>query len=91
MQVVDLLVFFLNDLVIDSPHLGRARRTLPTTDNPRSNRFTKKCPYDIPSLTARSASVVIVMVEDVVVAIEDAEKNLLQTMDEYISVPSLEV
>jgi hypothetical protein len=33
---------FLNDLVTDSPHLGRARTAQPSIDNPGATRITTK-------------------------------------------------
>jgi hypothetical protein len=77
----------LNDLVNDSPHMSRPRLAPEVVvELPRSARLTTpklKIPSDF--------SVVKAMVEDVAVAIMEAEDDCLQTLAEFTSSPSLKL
>jgi hypothetical protein len=47
-HVVDGVARFMNDLVTNSPHLGRTRRAPTPIENLGDNRPTKKRPLDAP-------------------------------------------
>jgi hypothetical protein len=88
---------FLNDLVPDLPHMGRARSAKAPPHNPRSSRTSKKRFLRVQRSRAindfiEAKDLSLVEVEVVVVeAILKAVADLFQALAELISTPSLEL